>query len=176
MRVIKLAILSFVFLFLLVTIISLFIPSHIRISRATDINNTKQAVMNFIADPLKWKEWYPGADSLGILYIEGKPKGILLDSSGLAGLCIINVSDSVIIAGEVGSSANQQMETGWKVLPAASENSVTLQWYMDLKLKWYPWEKFRSLFLENIYGPHLEKGLANLKAVSEDRRSSINYP
>ena len=53
MRVIKLGILSFIFLFVLVTIISLFIPSHIRISRATDINGAKQDVMNLIADPLK---------------------------------------------------------------------------------------------------------------------------
>jgi hypothetical protein len=174
MRVIKLGILSLIFLFILITIISLFFPSHIRISRATDINNTKQAVISFISDPLKWKQWYPGADSLDILYIEGKPKGILLDSSGLTGLCIFNVSDSLITAGEVGSNAEQRMETGWKVLPGGNENSVTLQWYMDLKLKWYPWEKFKSLFLENIYGPHMEQGLANLKAVSEERRSSIN--
>ena len=81
MRVVKLAILSFIFLFLLVTVISLFIPSHIRISKATDINNTKDVVMGFITDPLKWKEWYPGADSLNILYIEGKPMGILIDST-----------------------------------------------------------------------------------------------
>jgi hypothetical protein len=174
MRVIKLGILSLIFLFILITIISLFFPSHIRISRATDINNTKQAVISFITDPLKWKEWYPGADSLDILYIGGKPKGILLDSSGLTGLCIFNVSDSLITAGEVGSNANRQMETGWKVLPGSNENSVTLQWYMDLKLKWYPWEKFKSLFFENIYGPHMEQGLANLKTVSEGRRSSIN--
>jgi hypothetical protein len=78
MRVIKLAILSFIFLFLLVTTISLFIPSHIRISRATDINSTKQGVMSLIADPLKWKEWYPGADSLAILYIEGKAERDLI--------------------------------------------------------------------------------------------------
>jgi hypothetical protein len=174
MRVIKLAILSFIFLFLLVTTISLFIPSHVRISRARDINSTKQEVMSFIADPLKWKEWYPGADSLGILYIEGKPKGILLDSSGLTGLSIFNINDSVVIVGEVGNAATQRMEMGWKVLSGGNENNVVAQWYMDFKLRWYPWEKFKSLFFENIYGAHLERGLANLKELSEGRRSSSN--
>ena len=174
MRVIKLAILSFIFLFLLVTTISLFIPSHIRISKATDINSTKQEVMSFIADPLKWKEWYPGADSLDIIYIEGKPKGILLDSSGLIGLSIFNINDSVVTVGEVGMSATQRMEMGWKVLSGGNENNVVTQWYMDFKLRWYPWEKFKSLFFENIYGAHMERGLANLKELSEGRRSSSN--
>ena len=174
MRVIKLAILSFIFLFLLVTTISLFIPSHIRISRATDINSTKNEVMSFIVDPLKWKEWYPGADSLGILYVAGKPEGILLDSSGSLGLSILNISDSVVTVGEVGKTATQGMEMGWKVLAGGNVNNVVAQWYMDFKLRWYPWEKFKSLFFENIYGAHLEQGLANLKELSEGRRSSSN--
>ena len=174
MRVIKLAILSFIFLFLLVTTISLFIPSHIRISRATDINSTKQEVISLISDPLKWQEWYPGADSLAILYIEGKPKGILLDSSSLLGLSILNINDSVVTVGEVGNTATQRMEMGWKVLSGGNENTVIAQWYMDFKLRWYPWEKFKSLFFENIYGAHLERGLANLKELSEGRRSSSN--
>ena len=174
MRVIKLAILSFIILFLLVTIISLFIPSHIRISKATDINSTKEVVMGFITDPLKWKEWYPGADSLDILYIEGKPMGILMDSAGREGLCIGEVNDSVITAKNVGPGAGRELETGWKIFPGSENNVTTVQWYMDFKLKWYPWEKFKSLFYENIYGVHMEQGLANLKELSEGRRSSSN--
>jgi hypothetical protein len=45
---------------------------------------------------------------------------------------------------------------------------------MDFKLKWYPWEKFKSLFYENFYGVQMEQGLSNLKELSEHRRSSIN--
>ena len=174
MRVIKLAILSFIFLFLLVTIISLFIPSHIRISKATDINSPKEVVMSFITDPLKWKEWYPGADSLDILYIEGKPMGILMDSTGREGLSIGEINDSIVTAKNVGARATRELETGWKIFPGSKNNVTTVQWYMDFKLKWYPWEKFKSLFYENIYGVHMERGLAALKELSEGRRSSSN--
>jgi len=173
MRFIKLAILSFIFLFLLVTVISLFVPSNVRISRATDINATKQVVMSFLADPLRWKEWYPGGDSLDILYIEGNPRGLIIDSV-FHGIEVTSVTDSVVTATDVGLGVRQTMETGWKVLSGDNENNVTVQWYMDFKLRWYPWEKFKSLFFENIYGAHLEQGLANLKAVSEGRRSSFN--
>lgn len=172
MRVIKLAVLSFIFLFLLVTIISLFIPSTIHISRATDISCTKNEVKSLLTDPLKWKEWYPGGDTLDILYIAGIPDGIILDSA--YGLCIGEVTDSVVNLVEVGRLARTDVKMGLKILSGNDENKVILQWYMDFKLKWYPWEKFKSLFLENIYGPHLEQGLANLKTVCERRRSSIN--
>jgi len=47
-------------------------------------------------------------------------------------------------------------------------DSLTLQWYMDFKLKWYPWEKFRSLFYENIYGVQMEQGLHNLKELAKN--------
>jgi len=49
-----------------------------------------------------------------------------------------------------------------------------VQWWMDFKLRWYPWEKFSSLFFENIYGAQMEKGLDNLKRLAEANRSSIN--
>jgi hypothetical protein len=165
MRVIRLAILSFIFLFLLVTTISLFIPSHIRISRATDINSKKQDVMSLISDPLKWKEWYPGADSLDVLYVEGKPMGILLDSSDLLGLSIFNINDSVVTVSEVGNSSTQRMEMGWKVLSGGNESTVIVQWYMDFKLRWYPWEKFKSLFFENIYGSPYGAGAGKFERI-----------
>ena len=55
MRLIKLAILSFLFLFLLVTGFSLFIPSTVRISRATSIMASKDVVMQQVAEPVNWK-------------------------------------------------------------------------------------------------------------------------
>ena len=130
--------------------------------------------MDFIKDPVKWKKWYPGTDSLDILYIEGKASGILLDSIGLQSLCIGEINDSIVKAKNVGIRVKKQLETGWQIFPGSNENNVTLQWYMDFKLRWYPWEKFRSLFYENIYGVQMEKGLSNLKELSEGRRSSIN--
>jgi hypothetical protein len=45
MKLIKLAIISIVLLFLLVTAVSLLFPSHVRISRAPDINASKDSAM-----------------------------------------------------------------------------------------------------------------------------------
>lgn len=172
MRVIKLAILSFIILFLVVTVISLFIPSNIYISRATDVNCSKKEVMSYLTDASKWKQWYPGGDTLDILYVAGQPHGLILDSA--YGLSIGQVTDSVVTMVEVGRFARTDIKLGVKVLSGSNENNIVLQWYMNFKLKWYPWEKFKSLFFENIYGPHMEQGLAKLKTVCESHRSSIN--
>jgi hypothetical protein len=51
---------------------------------------------------------------------------------------------------------------GWKIYHTAPD-SLTLQWYMDFHLRWYPWEKLGSLFYENTYGVMMEQGLTNLK-------------
>ena len=77
MRLLKLAIISFIVFFLLITAISLFIPAHVRISKATDINAAKDSVMQQVNNAANWKNWYPGADTLEVLKIDGVVKGIL---------------------------------------------------------------------------------------------------
>jgi len=59
MRVIKLGIISFVVFSFLITLISLFFPSHIRISRAIDINASKENVSHLINDSQARSTWYP---------------------------------------------------------------------------------------------------------------------
>lgn len=173
MRFIKLAIISIVILFLLVTAISLFIPSKIRISKAVDIISSRENVMLQIVNPTKWKYWFPGADSLELLYIEGEAKGIIVDSYLHRSIIIREKNDSSVLAVYQGVRA-REIVNGWRIITGDSPGFVTLQWWMDFKLRWYPWEKFSSLFFENIYGVQMEKGLDNLKQLAESNRSSIN--
>jgi len=149
MRIIKLGIISAIFFSLLITGISLFIPSHIRISKAVDINVPKDSIVNQIKDVDHWKKWYPGADTMD-----------------LSGIKISSVTDSSVIASIEGSGM-RKASTGWNFYPSSVPNTVTIQWYMDFHLRWYPWEKFSSLLLEGRYGPMMEKGLSNLKKLLE---------
>jgi hypothetical protein len=173
MRLIKLVIISIIILFLLVTVISLFIPSQIRISKAVDINSSRENVMLQIANPVQWKNWYPGADSLELYYTEGEVKGVVLDSSLQRRILIREKNDSSVIAVFSGPGT-REIVSGWKIITGNDPGLVTVQWWMDFKLRWYPWEKFSSLFFENIYGAEMEKGLDKLKQLVEANRSSIN--
>jgi len=164
MRVVKLGVISIIVFSILITGISLFFPSHVRISKAIDISTNKNSLLVQIADPTNWKNWYPGADTLPLLIIEGKVKGIVTDS--MQGLMVTEVNDSAVLAMNVGPGSKKG-KSGWNIFPGRIPNSFTLQWYMDFHLRWYPWEKFSSLLLEKRYGPMMEQGLARLKSLLE---------
>ena len=164
MRLVKLALISIIVFSILITGISLFFPSHVRISKAIDITTGKDSLMIQIADATKWKNWYPGADTLPLLFIEGKVKGIETDS--MQGLIIKEVNDSAVLTMNVGPHSKKG-ESGWNIFPGRIPNSFTIQWYMDFHLRWYPWEKFSSMLLEKRYGTMMEQGLTKLKALLE---------
>ena len=165
MRIIKLGFISLIVFALLITGFSLFFPSNIRISKAIDINASNDSVLNQLSDAANWKKWYPGADTMELLIAGGKVKGLLLDS--LQGIISISgITDSSVIAATSGPGIREAI-TGWNIYQYAVPNTVTVQWYMDFHLRWYPWEKFSSLLLEKRYGPVMEKGLSNLKALLE---------
>jgi|GEM_PF-4518103 len=106
MKVIKLGIISLVVFALMITGISLFFPSRVRISKAIDINAARDSVMRQVTDPVNWKSWYPGTDTSDYLYIEGKVKGFT--TGNMRGLMIKTVTDSSVIAGNVGTDAHSR--------------------------------------------------------------------
>ncbi|HUM97582.1 MAG TPA: SRPBCC family protein [Chitinophagaceae bacterium] len=163
MKLLRFAFICFIFFAVLITGFSLLIPSHIRISRATDINTSQDSVLMLIQNPEKWKNWYPGADSASFIYNNGKITGIATGNNN--GIKLETISDSLIVA----ANADKRMRMGWQIFPAATPNTTTIQWYMNFKLRWYPWEKFSSLLLEKRYGPMMEKGLSVLKKFAEKK-------
>ena len=152
MRIIKLGIISFVFLFVLVTAMSLFIPSRIRISRAINLGPNSGFILQKIADTSRWAEWHPG----------------FMDSSGnqpnyqLRRIPVALKSNEFIC--KVQQGEKKPVTNGWKIYSGREGDSLTLQWYMDFQLSWYPWQKFGSLFYESAYGSMMEQGMTHLKA------------
>lgn len=156
MRLIKLALISIVFLFIVVTAISLFIPSHIRISKAINISAQKDSVFALIDDTSKWKRWHPAfiaGDStrkFAAIHITHKIEG-----------------DSEIVM-YLQQQGKPEVINGWKIYQNNPADSLTLQWYMDFHLKWYPWQKFGSMLYENTYGTMMEQGLTNIKSLVQE--------
>ena len=168
MRLLKLAILSIVFLFLLITGFSLFIPSTVRISRATSIMAPKEVVMEQVAEPVNWKNWFPLAGPSKPLYVNGEVKGIIMDTVKQRGLLMTGRNDTAVWAINAGPKA-RNITSGWNIHQGNTQGDITIQWWMDFKLHWYPWEKFASLLFEKQYGPHMEEGLGRLKTFTENK-------
>ena len=166
MRVLKLVIISIVSLLLIITIISLFIPSRVSMSRAVQIHSTRERVMEQLTNPAKWKNWYPDLDSAKLIYSDnGNVKGLLLNEEKRQSIVISQIKTDEVTAEY--RLPNKKIQTGWQVNPSVDTSSVTVQWYMDFHLHWYPWEKFSSFVFERVYNPQLEKGLNNLKTLLE---------
>jgi hypothetical protein len=165
MRIIRFIVISAVVIFIITTIISLFIPSHVRISRVVQINSSKDAVMNQVSNISNWKNWYPGADTLKLYYEDNIIKGLILDEPRKRYLVVREKKDEEVTAEYVLSK--KSIPTGWLIAANAESNSVTIQWYMDFHLRWYPWEKFSSFVFEKVYHPQLQQGLDNLKKFLE---------
>jgi hypothetical protein len=166
MRIIKLALLSFTILFLLVTGISLFVPSHVRISKAINVKANNDTIMAQLADATQWKNWYPGMDSAKPFYVEGKIKGAVLNEQTHSYIVITQQTKDEVQA-ELVTSKIRPVINVWKTIHYTVSDSTTVQWYMEFNLRWYPWEKFASLLFENSYGQQMEQGLTNLKAKLE---------
>lgn len=121
--------------------------------------------MKQLSDVSGWKKWYPGADTLKLYYEGNVDRGLVLDEQRKRYLVLKEKRNDQVTAEYV--LLNKKIPTGWLVATNAESNSVTIQWYMDFHLRWYPWEKFSSLMFERIYHPQLQQGLDNLKRILE---------
>ena len=136
---------SFISLVILITLVSLVFPSHVRISRAIDLSISSQKARRLLTDSLVLQDMFAGN------FVPSKKL----------------ITDSTFHA-EGASQAAIDMETGWQLI-ASQSNACTLQWYMDFYFDWYPWEKFASLLVEARYGSFMEQQLKLLKSTLEQQ-------
>ena len=160
MRFIKLAVISFVFLFLLITGISLFIPADIRVSKAINIKAEKDSLFALIADTGQWYRWHPAYRQT---HTNTSLKRITITP--------LITNDSLIVM-QLNFPGKKSINSSWQVYNLRND-SLTLQWYLDFNLTWYPWQKFSSLLYEERYGIMMQNGLRNLKEISERHPSII---
>ena len=140
MRIIKLAIISFIVIFIILFLISLMIPSTVRTSRAINIEAGKNEIYPLLADTKNWQKW-------------NELKNELIKVETLA-------SDSNLLKSDW-SYGTRTIHSFYR-LERLGDITV-VQWYFEFPLKWYPWEKFGSITFEKQFGPPMEQSLINLK-------------
>ena len=140
MHVIKLGFISLIVIFIILLLISLLIPSTVRVSRAINIHTDKTSLYPLLADTMQWRQW-----------------NLLINDS--IDVRIVS-SDSNVIHSRW--TYRGRSLDGYYRLEAGSD-VVVVQWYFEFALKWYPWEKFGSITFENQFGPPMERSLINLK-------------
>lgn len=162
MRFIKLALISAVLLFGIILLISLLLPSHIRISRAIDINAPGGKIYPWLADVQQWDKWN---EYIGVYHNRLAATGSL--KADEITIAVTGKSDTLITAEWLQPSGNK-FGNGFAIISGAGgQGHTTVQWYFDFHVKWYPWEKFQSIVYDEQLGPVMERSLVNLKRLVE---------
>lgn len=168
MRLIKLGFISAVVLFIVITGISLLLPSSIIISRAIDIHADLSVVYPKVAKLSNWKQWYAFNDTT-VFSVSSNDSGRGAE---------LTIDNSKITLGEVTNKKikafwslheNNQMQGEFNFITTDSINAshITIQWQVIHKVKWYPWEKFASIVADKSIGSFMEESLDRLKVISE---------
>ncbi len=155
-------------LFIFITILSLFIPSKLMITRAVVINARADKVFSEINDLQNWKHWQPVFinDSAKIKF--SSANSCEWESKGKKNTVQITEKRINTISAILKRVGENDVLNTISILPLADSNQVQAEWNVLIKLKWYPWEKFYGIFIEKITGQGYEDALNSLKSYVEN--------
>jgi hypothetical protein len=158
LRLLRLALISVIILFGIVTAISLLIPSNIRLTKVVAIPSEKDSIFYLIKNKQQWVRWHPS-------FTNGNNDPLLSKIE----TTVISETDSVLLM-QWKQAGKKPLDMGWQLNHSNNIEPATLQWSIHFNNSWYPWEKFGSLFYENNYGAMMEQGLLNIKKEIEKIR------
>jgi hypothetical protein len=170
MKRIKILLLSVLVLSGIILIFSALIPSKTKVSRTTSVVARRDSIMEQLTNVENWTYWHPqlNSDSARRLVtytpVRSGAKTWLSYNNFKMELAAVTDSTIDIVMTNV---EGQTLPSTIQVI--AVKDSCIINWYASFKVKWYPWEKFRSIFFDNMYGPSLEKNLVAFKKYMEAR-------
>ncbi len=168
MRYIRMAFFAILILFLILTAIGWMFPSTVRTTRAVDIHAPFDSVYKYLDDPKYWKKWMAGADSNTITFLSTNTSGPgTLIKMGTGEVKITRESEDTIFS-VWRSAGGQVLNAAFVPFIPKNQNVVTVQWYFEKSVNWYPWERLGSLSNDKVLGPVIEESLKNLKKALED--------
>ncbi len=170
MRLIKFAVLGLVVLFLVLTALSLLLPSDIRVSRVVNVAaSRRQEVFAAVSDLGAWKKWNDFVFRSSLTNIRYS------SPSGGAGAFL--QSDQLRIEERQADTAHvllnwdmvngKQFAGGFQFL-SLNPDSLTVQWWFEFHFRWYPWEKLGIFVYDRKLGPVMEESLGGLQRFVEN--------
>jgi hypothetical protein len=159
-------------LFIFITILSLFIPSKLMVTRAVVINANAEKVFSEINNLQNWKHWQPVFmnNTSQIVFktaADGKSDYCEWESKGKKNIVEITTKNSNSVLAVLKRQGENDVQNTISILPLPDSNRVQAEWNVLVKLKWYPWEKFYGIFIEKISGQSYEDALNSLKKYTE---------
>ncbi len=175
MRLLKGFALTLLGLSIMVTLVSLLMPSTVSVVRSVVIHATGKNVFDEISDLKNWKHWHPVFinDSSGIT-ISVPSGGVNAMASWSSNAKMNKLVITEVLPNQLKATLMREGENDitniLSVTPVNDSMAVQAEWRVMTKLKWYPWEKFSGIFVDKMTGPGYEAALNNLKDVVENKK------
>ncbi len=157
MRFLKLGLISVLLLLVVITAISLMIPSKVTIIRALNMPYSKDSLIRRLSDAGQWHTWNNYVSNPALTGVSASQKEF---HSNELNIRIIDIRNDSIIT-EWHQAKGKTLQSGLVVY--GNEVESVVQWYFEIPLKWYPWEKFGSVIFEKQIGPEMERSLQRLQ-------------
>lgn len=168
MRLFKGFIIALIGLFIMVTLISLLIPSKVMVVRGTVVDMPAEKIFPLISKLSNWKKWQPvlKEDSVKVSYSADSSSCQWETNGKLNTLVIDSAKDNAVFV-SLKRKGEADVKNVLMILPLSDSNTVQVEWRAVTKLKWYPWEKFYGIFIDKLSGPGYDAALKSLKEYVE---------
>jgi hypothetical protein len=171
MRLLKGFVIAVCGLFIVVTLMSLLMPSKVMTSRSVSIHSSPQKIIDQVQDLNNWKNWHPVFKNEKNIVISTPSSGVNAYAEWTTGnkknhLQITGISQAAVRFVLQRPGENEILHK-IELTNFRDSNSVQVDWSALTKLKWYPWEKFSGIFVEKMTGPGYEAALNELKTFLE---------
>ena len=167
MKFIKLAFISIIVLFFILTALGLLLPSTVRVTRNISIDAPSDTLYHYINNLKQWSKWMEGTDAATMKFSSSQ-------TSEKGAVATINKLQIYIV-----KNTKNEMQTIWQsnrrthqlcvfqLYADTTANTTNLNWYFEQKLNWYPWERLPAIANDKIWGSFMEHSLDKLKEITE---------
>jgi hypothetical protein len=173
MKILKRILIVFVVLILVLCVISLFLPSKVRVERSMQINAPSEVVFEQVNTLRNWEAWSPWQkmDPTSQMVYNDIPSGAGAsyswkgDKTGEGSLTIAESRPNDLIITNLDFKGQGQSTGGFEIKPEGA--GVNLNWYMDMDNGMNPFAKYMSMMMKGMLKDQFDEGLTNIKQISE---------
>lgn len=154
-----------------------FLPESIRIERSVQIDRPVTEVYPYVSDFANWPSWNPWSEmepaAVNTFSNPSSGKGASWSWEGTeigkGSLTAEEVKENEYLQSRLTFLEPWESEAKdqWQ-FTALNEQSTELSWTNEVTLS-YPLERYYGLFLDAVLGEQMEKGLAKLKKLAEEK-------
>ncbi|MDQ2753057.1 MAG: hypothetical protein M3R72_08545 [Bacteroidota bacterium] len=171
MKLFKLAIISVVVLFVILTLLGLLLPSTVRVTRNINIHAPFNTLYHYTGDMKNWPLWMENFDAKTMHFTTSQTQGKgAVTAIGKFQIYIVKDTNDTIESVWQSNNRTHQLCV-FQLQNDTAANTINFNWYFEQKLKWYPWERLPAIANDKVFGPFMEHSLDKLKTLAENNEN-----